>query len=112
MSESKMKLASTSETTLGQDALALTRHWLRGRRGWVVLGFAVAGGGLWFGWPSLVAAGLAPLLLAVLPCAVMCALGLCMMKGGGQSCDSSKSAAADPDAPDANLSDKRQETDR
>jgi hypothetical protein len=39
---------------------------------------ALAAAGLWLGWPVLVVAGIAPLLLAVLPCAVMCALGLCM----------------------------------
>ena len=57
--------------------------WLRGRRA-VMLGvFALVGAGLALGWPWLVAFGLAPLVLAVLPCAAMCALGLCMPKGGG-----------------------------
>lgn len=109
MNESNPKTLPAPETTLGQDALALTRHWLRGRRGWVLLGLVVAGGGLWFGWPGLVAAGLAPLLLGVLPCVAMCAVGLCMMKGGSQSCDAGKSATSGTDAPGADLSDKRQE---
>ena len=40
----------------------------------------VAGGGLALGgWGWLVAAGLAPIILSLLPCLVMCGLGLCMM---------------------------------
>ena len=67
--------------------------WLRGRRA-VMLGvFALVGAGLALGWPWLVAFGLAPLVLAVLPCAAMGALGLCM-KGGkdGKSCHSQNNA--------------------
>ncbi len=66
--------------------------WLRSR--WaVILGvFALVGTGLALGWPWLAAAGLAPLVLAFLPCAAMCALGLCMPKGGGGSCHSQASA--------------------
>ncbi|KGH21610.1 hypothetical protein P606_17115 [Comamonas thiooxydans] len=37
-------------------------------------------------WGWLVAAGIAPLLLAVAPCAAMCALSLCMNKAGSKSC--------------------------
>ena len=63
--------------------------------GWIpsrsqaLIGLAIAGvtGGAVLGWDWLVAAGLAPLILSVLPCAAMCALGLCAMRGGGgQSC--------------------------
>jgi len=43
-----------------------------------VLGGAAATGG----WGWLVAAGIAPVLLSVLPCLVMCGLGLCMMRRG------------------------------
>jgi hypothetical protein len=38
----------------------------------------LAGASLSWGW--LVAAGLAPIILAVAPCAIMCGLGLCSMK--------------------------------
>ncbi|HWX51113.1 MAG TPA: hypothetical protein VNZ61_23955 [Roseomonas sp.] len=61
--------------------------WLRNR--WaVILGiFALVGAGLALGWPWLAAVGLAPVVLSVLPCAAMCALGLCMTGGkGGKSC--------------------------
>jgi len=73
------------ETTLTQDVRALLRFWLRGWRGLTVLGFVGVVAGLWLGWSSLVAAGFAPLLLGVLPCIAMCALGLCMRRGGRSS---------------------------
>lgn len=38
------------------------------------IGFAFGGG-----WGWLVAIGVAPVILSLLPCAVMCGLGLCMM---------------------------------
>ncbi len=59
--------------------------WLCGRRG-LTLGAAVAValGGAAFGWPWLVAAGLAPILLALAPCAAVCALGYCMRGKGNR----------------------------
>jgi len=42
-----------------------------------VLAVAAVASGLVLGWDSLAAAGLSGLVLAVLPCAAMCALGLC-----------------------------------
>ena len=42
--------------------------------------------GLALNWSWLVAAGVAPLLLSALPCAAMCALGLCLGRMGGRSC--------------------------
>ncbi|MBU8541918.1 hypothetical protein [Falsiroseomonas tokyonensis] len=67
--------------------------WLRGRRA-VMLGVVtLVIAGLAFGWPWLVAFGLAPLVLSLLPCAAMCALGLCMMGGkDGKSCHSQANA--------------------
>ncbi|MBN9077908.1 MAG: hypothetical protein J0H84_17005 [Rhizobiales bacterium] len=43
-------------------------------------------GGLAFNWTWLTAIGRAPLLLSVLPCVAMCALGLCMSRMTGRSC--------------------------
>ena len=74
--------------------------WLRNR--WVLLlgVLALVGAGLALGWPWLVAAGLAPLVLALLPCALMCAAGLCMMgKGQGQACAKHGESAPDTRAP-------------
>ena len=61
-----------------------------GRRAAVVLWVAATIGlGLYFGWSSIVAAGLASLVLGFLPCAAMCALGLCAASGG-KICSSDK----------------------
>ena len=54
--------------------------------------------GMYFNWGWFVAIGMAPLLLAVLPCAVMCGLGLCMMPGKNGSCSKS-----DNPKPDQNI---------
>ena len=45
----------------------------------MMAGGAVVIGGLALNWGWLTAIGVAPILLAVAPCAIMCALGLCMM---------------------------------
>lgn len=59
-------------------------RWFGGRRGLIVGAIAVGGAGLAFGWPTLVALGIAPILISLAPCAAMCALGLCMMGKGRQ----------------------------
>lgn len=80
------------------DILPTVRSYLGGRRALWLLGGAalVAGAALNWGW--LVAIGVAPLLLAVLPCVAMCALGLCMNRKGGRSC-SQDAKTAQPDTP-------------
>lgn len=50
------------------------------RRAVLIAGGLLALGAVAAGWPVLVAIGLAPLILAVAPCLVMCALGFCTMK--------------------------------
>ena len=47
---------------------------------WLVLAAAALVAGATLNWSWLVAVGVAPLLLAVLPCVAMCALGLCAHK--------------------------------
>ena len=54
------------------------RGFLRTRFGIVAMAALAIGGGFYLGWGYVVAAGLAPLILGVAPCAAMCALGLCM----------------------------------
>ena len=88
MNEANENTRPEAKTTLTQDVRALLSYWLRGWRGLAVLCVAGVAAGLWLGWSSLVAAGLAPLLLGVLPCIAMCALGLCMRHGGQSSRDS------------------------
>lgn len=72
----------TAELSLAQTVLVLIRHYL-GRRGLIVLALAAVGAGLYLSWGWLAAVGMAPLLLALAPCAAMCALGLCMKKDKG-----------------------------
>ena len=54
------------------------------------------GGGLAMNWGTVVALGLAPLLLGVLPCVAMCALGMCMSGGSGK-CSSKPGEKEKPD---------------
>lgn len=86
-------MSPAQQTTLVQDLIALARYGLMGRRGKFIIGGGFAIGGLFFGWDWLVAAGLAPILLTVLPCAAMCGLGLCMNREGGKSCSSTPTDA-------------------
>ena len=52
----------------------------------ILLTVAALGAGAVLNWSWLVAVGIAPLLLAIAPCAAMCALGLCMNKAMRKSC--------------------------
>jgi hypothetical protein len=45
--------------------------------------------GLAFNWRWLTVIGVAPILVSMLPCVAMCALGLCMSKAKGGSCHAS-----------------------
>ncbi len=56
--------------------------WMPAKR-WALIGLAIGGAiaGLALGWDWVVAAGLAPLVVSVLPCIAMCALGMCAMRG-------------------------------
>lgn len=65
---------------------AFWRQWFQGRRRWLVLGVVVVVAGLWLGWDWLAAVGALPVLIALAPCAAMCALGLCMRGGTSGSC--------------------------
>ena len=49
---------------------------------------AITGLGLYLKWPTVVALGLAPLVLTFAPCALMCALGLCGMTASKNRPDS------------------------
>lgn len=85
-------MSETTETThaggqsLARIVLGLSRYYFGGRRGLIVLTVAALGAGAFLNWGWLVAAGIAPLLLTLAPCAAMCALGLCMNKAGSKSC--------------------------
>ena len=68
------------------------RGFLRTRLGVIAMAALAIGGGFYFGWGYVVAAGLAPLIIGVAPCAVMCGLGLCMA-GGKKSQDTNNQGA-------------------
>ncbi|MCF3628584.1 MAG: hypothetical protein RIC85_02870 [Gammaproteobacteria bacterium] len=72
------------EVSVAQRAVNKIWPYVTGRRGWILFGLTAIGGGLAMNWGTVVALGLAPLLLGVLPCVAMCALGMCMSGGSGQ----------------------------
>ena len=61
-----------------RDLVERLRSYWGGRRGLLALGAGALALGVGLNWGWLAAAGITPVLLAVLPCAAMCALGLCM----------------------------------
>ena len=76
--------------------IVMTR--LRERRTWWIGGALVAALGVALGSGWLTAAALLPLLLTLAPCLAMCALGLCMRRGSGESsCQGKAGAPADTD---------------
>ncbi len=79
-----------------RDALTWVRPWLSGRRIWWIAATLALAAGAVLNWSWLVAIGVAPLLVAALPCVAMCALGLCMNRMMGRSC--SKEAAPGEDS--------------
>lgn len=97
-----MATTNGGRQTLTETVAGVLRRYLGGRRGLILLAVAALGAGAYLNWGWLVAAGVAPLLLILAPCAVMCALGMCMNKTGDQS-GSTESKAAGPGA-DAALS--------
>jgi len=62
----------------------------------VVWADAAIGLGLFAGWNWVVAAGLSSTVLALLPCAAMCALGLCA-GSSGKKCSDKAAPGAPPD---------------
>ena len=75
----------------------LTLHGRVGRRAAVVLWTAVVVAlALFTGWRWIVAAGFASLVLSLLPCAAMCAIGLC--SGSGRNCRDQATTATSQDA--------------
>ena len=88
-----LETANASDTSLTQGLLYALRYWLGGRRVLIAVAVLAVVGGVVLSWGWLVAAGIAPLMLAVLPCVAMCALGLCANKMGGKSCSDEQNKA-------------------
>jgi hypothetical protein len=74
-----------AEIPLSRLVLYAVRYYLGDRRVLWALAAAALVGGLALNWSWLVAAGVAPILLAALPCVAMCALGLCANKMAGRT---------------------------
>lgn len=97
--------ADEPQPPLARDLLHLARYYVGGRRGLLILAGVALVAGLTLNWGWLTAVGVAPILISLLPCAAMCALGLCMSRTGGKACSTGAStrgsgAAADKAAPD------------
>ena len=71
--------------TLVRDLPHAARYYLGNRRALLIIALVALIGGVAMNWSWLVAAGFAPILLSVLPCLVMCGLGLCMHKKAASS---------------------------
>ncbi|MCD1636710.1 hypothetical protein K7H91_23430 [Martelella mediterranea] len=84
---------NAEDGSLGRDLLYALRYYLGGRRSLLLLATVALIGGLAFNWSWLAAAGIAPLILSVLPCVAMCALGLCMNRMTGRACQSDQAAS-------------------
>ncbi|WP_292414479.1 hypothetical protein [Mesorhizobium sp.] len=86
---------------------SIVRSALNGRRGLIAAGLAIAAAGIAFNWSWLVAAGIAPVLLGLLPCLATCVLGLCMNRMAGRPCqagdDSAREGADSPKALSADM---------
>ncbi|CZT37762.1 hypothetical protein GA0004734_00046630 [Rhizobium sp. 9140] len=96
-----MKTPNSAEVHPGARSQPLTDRlpsWLPGRQGLIVLGALVLGLGAAFNWTWLVAAGIAPLLLSILPCVAMCALGLCMNRMTGAHNRTSSTISSETEA--------------
>ena len=88
------------QTSLTQDLLRTIRYYLGSRRGVMVLAGIAIVGGLTFNWSWLVAAGIAPILISVLPCAAMCAIGVCCVKKSAGPASPAKTAGKTPSKSD------------
>ena len=94
-----VKHSPQAESSRVRNRADQLRGWLVSPRGLIVVALAIIGTGLALSWNWVVAAGFAPLLLSLAPCAAMCALGVCMMAKGNASCAKQGSAEnAEPPA--------------
>lgn len=103
------KLPNSKAIAPIQGAVNMAWPYLTGRSGLILLASGVTIGGLAMNWGWLVAAGIAPLLLSALPCAAMCALGLCMSKASGRTGSNSQSTADLPNEPETGISNSLEE---
>lgn len=82
-----------TSSSLTPDLWSTARYYLGGRRGLLILAGVTVAAGLALNWSWLAAVGAAPLIVALLPCAAMCALGLCMSRKSAPGTGASGSGA-------------------
>ena len=75
--------------------MSKSRSMLRDWRLWLAIAAVALIAATSSSWSWLIAIGVAPLLLTLLPCAVMCVLGLCLMHKAGSDCKSSRQEKPD-----------------
>lgn len=92
-----MDTIQAKNTTASRLQAVVNAAWpyVGGRRGLIVLAVGAVAAGAAMNWSWLVAAGVAPILLAVVPCVAMCALGMCMNKAGDKSCSTGTKSPGD-----------------
>lgn len=97
------ELIQTRQASPSRGVQSVLRSTFGGRRGLIAASAGIVIAGLAFNWSWLVAAGIAPVLLSVLPCVAMCALGLCMNRMTGRSCATENASSGEggdgPEAP-------------
>ena len=88
--------AAPDRLSLGAVIQETIRRFTVSRRGLIIIAIALVIGGLAANWGWMIALGVAPVILSLAPCALMCAVGLCSMKfmGGGAACADSESSTA------------------
>ncbi len=72
------------------------QFWISDRRVLAVAGLVLAGSGLALGWSWLTAIGVAPLIVSVAPCLVMCAVGACVMCRSNPGATTPSASPIDP----------------
>ncbi len=80
---------NTSVPTIEPTVRRASVPWYSDRRTLTFAAVVIVAGGFALNWSWLVAAGVAPILLTLLPCVLMCGLGLCVNKLLGKSCSKS-----------------------
>ena len=69
---------TSNDGGLWRTTVGAVRSFATSRRGLLLVAFATIGGGVAANWGWMIAIGAAPIILAALPCAAMCAVGACM----------------------------------
>lgn len=86
--------AGSRTTSRDQAPGAWIRHHFGRGRALIMLAALVLVLALALNWNWLLAVGIVPLLISVLPCVAMCAFGLCMARTGGRSCAAEKTPSS------------------